>query len=72
MEHRGVGRSILTALETRAREWGIDRLHLLSTATAQRFYEREGYISSGEPQPSSGIALGYPYEKRLPIQGAMN
>jgi ribosomal protein S18 acetylase RimI-like enzyme len=70
MEHRGVGRGILTALETCAREWDVDRLHLLSTGTARRFYEREGYISSGEPQPSSGIALGYPYEKRLPFQGS--
>ncbi|HET6407065.1 MAG TPA: GNAT family N-acetyltransferase [Chthoniobacteraceae bacterium] len=39
----GLGRAILEALETRAREWDLRELKLVSTCAARDFYERHGY-----------------------------
>ena len=38
----------------------------MSSATARRFYEKQGYVSNGEPVPASGVTRGYPYRKALP------
>ncbi len=64
-ERRGVGRSMLATLETQAREWGISRLRLRSSATGRSFYERSGYVPVGEPTPGFGISRCFPYEKVL-------
>jgi GNAT superfamily N-acetyltransferase len=60
----GVGRALLLALEAQASAWGLGELRVVSSATARGFYERQGYGSSGEPVPGSGITQGYPYRKR--------
>lgn len=39
----GVGKTMLTALESRAREWRLKQLSLQSTKTAVGFYEAHGY-----------------------------
>jgi GNAT superfamily N-acetyltransferase len=61
----GCGRAILSALEAKARTWGLDKLRLGSTVSARSFYERHGYISAGESTCSFGSARCHPYEKIL-------
>jgi GNAT superfamily N-acetyltransferase len=63
----GVGRALLHALEAQAVAWGLGELRAISTATARGFYERQEFISDGEPVAASGIARGYPYRKRLAV-----
>lgn len=62
----GVGRALLNALEAQASSWGLGEVRLTSSATARKFYERQGYAADGEPVPAFGVARGYPYRKRLP------
>ena len=45
---RGLGRSLMEALERQARERGVERLVLSSTVTAKGFYVRRGYIVERE------------------------
>ncbi len=63
---RGVGRALIDALEARAREAGLMRLHLDSTITAAPFYEAMGYRRCGNPSPSFAGTDACPYDKRLP------
>jgi GNAT superfamily N-acetyltransferase len=62
---RGLGRNIHVALETRAIEWGLSKLHLESTLAARRFYESLGYQSDGPAKPLFGVLSVYPYAKPL-------
>ena len=62
-QRAGIGRSLLAALEARARELGLAQLQLHSTAVACAFYESQGYVSHGAPRARRGLA--YPYVKRL-------
>lgn len=64
-QRRGVGTAILTALEAKAREWGLSRLTLDSTLSARPFYERMGFLAVGEPIPGFGVSLRHPYVKVL-------
>lgn len=66
-ECSGVGRALLHALEAQALAWGLGQLRAISTATARGFYERQDFISDGEPVRASGITRGYPYFKRLAV-----
>jgi len=61
----GVGRSLLSAIEGQARHWGLESVHLCSTLTARDFYERSGYVASGEPVSAFGVVRAYPYAKTL-------
>lgn len=65
--HRaGVGAAILQALEARAAAWGLAELRLISTATARAFYERHGYVLTGEQSVSGfGLLRDYRYVKVL-------
>jgi GNAT superfamily N-acetyltransferase len=63
---RGLGKAIVRALEEKAGEWGLRRLHLESTVSARPFYERVGYRSAGAAKPGFGISHCHPYEKILP------
>lgn len=63
---QGLGKAILGALEEKAREWGLRKLHLESTVSARPFYERVGYRSAGAAKPGFGISHCHPYEKILP------
>ena len=40
---RGVGLKLLTTLEARAREAGLESLHLCASLNAVEFYERAGF-----------------------------
>jgi predicted GNAT family acetyltransferase len=61
---RGVSRSLMAALEAKAREQGADACTLVSTATARRFYLAIGYSETGPPDSKFGSG-GYPMSKRL-------
>src|SRR5882762_1577759 len=63
---RGSGKAILGALEEKAREWGLRKLHLESTVSARPFYERVGYRPGGAAKQCFGISHCHPYEKILP------
>ncbi|MDE2271407.1 MAG: GNAT family N-acetyltransferase [Xanthomonadaceae bacterium] len=67
---RGLGRDIHAALETRAIEWGLPKLHLESTFAARRFYESMGYRPDGHARPLFGVLSVYPYAKRLRLLSA--
>src|SRR5258706_8288059 len=68
---QGLGKAILVALEEKAKEWGLRRLHLESTVSARPFYERVGYRPAGATKPGFGISHCHPYEKKLqPDPGA--
>jgi GNAT superfamily N-acetyltransferase len=62
---RGVGSSLLAALERRAVERGNTRCSLKSTETARRFYLARGYVEDGLPAGKFGTSSGYPMVKRL-------
>ena len=62
-QHRGCGTAILRALETQARAWGLEKVHLASTVSARTFYERSGYSVAGHAKPGFGSSWCYPYEK---------
>jgi len=65
-ERTGVGRALLLALEAKARAWGLGELRLVSTATARAFYERHGYVATGEERvPAFGLLRDYGYVKVL-------
>lgn len=63
---RGVSRAMLRALERRARERGNTRCTLLSTETAHRFYQANGYSDAGAAKGKFGTAASYPMSKLLP------
>jgi GNAT superfamily N-acetyltransferase len=52
---RGIGHALLERIEAQARAWEIDVLQLHSTATAEKFYARHGYLSAGNVRSSYGI-----------------
>jgi ribosomal protein S18 acetylase RimI-like enzyme len=62
---RGLGSAILTALEDKARTWGLHKLHLGSTLSARPFYERHGYTPGGQSTGGFGSSHCHPYEKTL-------
>jgi GNAT superfamily N-acetyltransferase len=62
---RGVSRTMLRALETRAIDRDNARCTLFSTETARRFYREAGYVEDGAPQGKFGTSSGYPMSKRL-------
>jgi GNAT superfamily N-acetyltransferase len=44
---RGIGTLLYRALEQKAIQWGLGRLHLDSTLIARSFYEALGFRSTG-------------------------
>lgn len=62
-QRRGVGRALLQSLEERAIAWGLSEVSLSSSVGARDFYEREGYVSTGQPEVAFGTVTGYPYAK---------
>jgi GNAT superfamily N-acetyltransferase len=65
VQGQGFGSAILTALENKAKAWGLLKLHLESTVTARAFYEKHGYISLGTSKCGFGVSRCFPYEKSL-------
>jgi GNAT superfamily N-acetyltransferase len=62
---RGVSRTLLKALETRARECGASLSMVESTETARRFYHSNGYVETGAPTQKFGARSGYRMTKSL-------
>jgi GNAT superfamily N-acetyltransferase len=62
---RGVSRTLLAALETRAAERGNAEVTLNSTETARRFYLAAGYVEDGPPVSLFGTQAGYPMTKHI-------
>ena len=61
--HSGVGKALLAAAETQARNWGISVLRLHSTASAREFYARNGYISAGKERSCYGVECDFFWKK---------
>jgi putative acetyltransferase len=61
----GVSKLILQALEEQGRRWRLPNLFLTSTTVARPFYQRRGWIVSGEPIPMFGMKTIYPMHKIL-------
>lgn len=66
-EARFIGAStlMLEALEQQGRSWGLQKLFLTSTITARSFYERRGWIISGDPIAVFGMLHSFPMSKAL-------
>ncbi|MDH3494446.1 MAG: GNAT family N-acetyltransferase [Acidobacteriota bacterium] len=66
---KGIGSKLLNMIESQARHWELEEIHLISTATAKSFYEHHGYIYSGETVSYLRMP-GYPLKKQLISQNA--
>lgn len=64
-QHMGVGRAVLAALEAHAVAGHLSEVTLQSSVLARSFYERQGYVSAGPPQPGLGLIQVFPYIKTL-------
>jgi GNAT superfamily N-acetyltransferase len=62
-QNRGIGHALLTALEAQARAWGLTRIQLSSSPAARAFYERAGYVATGNAVQGFGVSVYYPYER---------
>jgi GNAT superfamily N-acetyltransferase len=55
---KGIGRTLLHAMEREAAAWGANRLHVLANVDALRFYEINGFQRLGEQRTELGpVAL---------------
>jgi GNAT superfamily N-acetyltransferase len=61
---RGLGKVMLTAIETEARRRGLEQIELESTRTAHAFYARHGYVDCGAANVRFG-SEGFPMSKVL-------
>jgi GNAT superfamily N-acetyltransferase len=66
---RGISAAMLKSLEARAVERGAVEITLLSTKTAQRFYQSRGYRDVGPSLGKFGTAASYPMVKTLGAAG---
>ncbi len=57
--HAGIGKALLQGIEVKARDWGIAVLRLHSTASASRFYARNGYILAGKEKSCYGLECDF-------------
>jgi len=55
MRHKGMGRTMLGALEDEAARRGVRVVELSSTATAHEFYLRNGYVDTGKKSVMFGL-----------------
>jgi predicted GNAT family acetyltransferase len=62
---RGVSKALVTGLEARALELGLEACALDSTGTARRFYFSIGYREAGTAAAGFGVSLAYPMAKQL-------
>jgi GNAT superfamily N-acetyltransferase len=67
VQYQGAGKLMLRALEEQAAGWGLKDLFLMSTVTAKRFYERNGYVQTGEPKAVYGLERAYPMSKGIAL-----
>ena len=69
MVQRGIGASLLEALEVEALRRGHTAVTLLSSHPAQSFYAGRGFVSAGPPETFREMA-SYPMRKVLKLEGA--
>ena len=67
VQYLGVGKRMLAALEARAAQWNLKTLSVESTRTAKSFYERNGYVGTGDTVPAEGPHGGYLLRKVLAL-----
>lgn len=63
--NQGVGKALLNELERIAKSSGIKALSVVSTITAKNFYERNGFVKSGEPEYVGSILGDFPLVKHF-------
>lgn len=61
----GVSKALLSELENRARDLGLDELDCVSTATASRFFQSAGFTMTRQPISGIGHAPSFPMAKKL-------
>ncbi|HVI97505.1 MAG TPA: arsenic resistance N-acetyltransferase ArsN2 [Sphingomonas sp.] len=69
LRHCGIGRAILAALQTAARELGAQRLHLLAT-TAAPFFRAHGYCDIDRGAAPASIAGTEQFARLCPASAA--
>jgi N-acetylglutamate synthase-like GNAT family acetyltransferase len=55
----GVGSAMLASIESQARAWNISKLHMHSPASASGFFERMGYVNSGQDRACFGLECDF-------------
>lgn len=55
----GIGRTLLEAVECKARAWHIGKLHMHSPASASAFFERHGYVNAGKDRSCFGLECDF-------------
>jgi N-acetylglutamate synthase-like GNAT family acetyltransferase len=65
----GIGRAMVAALEQKARELGVQRLHLLTT-TAAPFFRAMRYVAAERPSAPSTIAGSREFSSLCPASAA--
>lgn len=63
--YKGVGKVLLNEMEHIAKSSGIKTLSVISTITAKKFYERNGFVTNGEPAYVGDILGDFPLIKHL-------
>lgn len=63
--YKGVGKRMLQSLEEYALKTGIKRVKVMSSIPARAFYERNGYISNGEPEFVGPVLGHFPLIKTI-------
>ena len=63
MRFKGVSKALMRAVESYFQDNGLDEARLRSTATAARFYQRLGYVESGESVTRKGME--FPWLKKV-------
>lgn len=63
--YKGIGKALLKEAEHSARLSGIKNLSVISTITAKKFYERNGFVKNGEPEYVGSIPGDFPLIKYL-------
>lgn len=61
---KGIGKSLLSIIESHAMQSGFTEIRLASTCTAQAFYLRNSFVPSGAPELEFGIQV-FPLTKQL-------
>ncbi len=64
-QHKGIGMSLVEAVEKRARERGFKTLGTMSRVTATAYFEKHGYRIAGIPAPHLGTIHLVWMEKEL-------
>jgi len=64
-QHKGIGTSLVKAVEKRAQERGFKTLGTMSRVTATAYFEKHGYRIAGIPTPSLGTTHVVWMEKEL-------